>query len=86
MKKIRVSDYYGGTSIINLKDDGSGTLKIRYRKMTDPSVTKRWEEKEFTAVNGGVEAINKRTVTLADGSHQMTQAYPEVSRGVLYLQ
>lgn len=85
MSKIRVGGYASGTSIIDLKEDGSGTLKIRYRKMTDHSVTIRWEEKEFTAVHGGVEAIDSRAITLADGSRQMT-AYPDVSQNVLYLQ
>jgi hypothetical protein len=85
MSKIHVGGYAGGTSIIDLNEDGSGTLKIRYRKTTDPSVTKRWEEKEFIAVNGGLEAIDKRTMTLADGSRQMT-AYPDVVTGTLYLQ
>jgi hypothetical protein len=84
MRKIHVGQYGGGTSIIDLNEDGSGTLKIRYRKMTDPTVTKQWVEKDFSEVSGGVAAIDARARTLADGTEEVT-TYPDVSRGTLYL-
>ena len=85
MRKIHVGGYAGGTSILNINEDGSGTLKIRYRKMTDPTVTKKWVDHDFSTVQGGTEAIDARAVSLADGTEQMT-AYPDVVDGVLYLQ